>query len=48
MITKFLHGLEALVPLLMFAFTKRYPFCFGTPEQKVKTVNFDVCKKAHS
>jgi len=35
----FLHYVETLVPLLIHA------FCFETPDQRVKVVNFDVCKK---
>ena len=45
MFTKLLDDVQALVALLMHAYTRRYCIRFKTPEQKVKAVNFDVCKK---
>jgi len=45
MFTKCLHDVEALV--LTVAHLQDYvAFLFGMPEQRVKAVNFDVCKKA--
>jgi len=43
--TKFLHNVEELVPLLMRAFTNDIAFYLGTPDQRVKAVNFDVRTK---
>jgi len=45
MFTEFLHHVDALLQLLMHAFTKRYCILFRTAEQRVKAVNFNVCKK---
>jgi len=42
--TKFLHDVELLVPLLMRVHQDDIALRFETPEQRVKTVNFDVCK----
>jgi len=42
--TKLLHDVEALVALLTHAYRCDIAFRFGTPEQIVKAVNFDVWK----
>ena len=39
-------NVDALVPLLIRAYTNDVAFCLGMPEQRAKTVNFNVCKKA--
>ena len=44
--TKISHGVEALVQRLIRAGTNDVAFSFEMPEQRVKTFNFDVCKKA--
>jgi len=44
MFTKFLHYVDVLLPLLMRAFIRPIVFRFRTPEQRVKAVNFEVCK----
>jgi len=41
-----LHYAEALWPLLMYASQSDIPFCFRMPKQRVKAINFDVCKKS--
>jgi len=43
--TKISHNVDALVQLLIRAFTSDVAFHLEMPEQRVKTVNFDVCKK---
>ena len=43
--TNFLHYVEALVELLMQHVQGDTAFYLKTPEQRVKVVNFDVCKK---
>jgi len=47
MITNFIHDLAALLPLLSLMLTLHgdIEFCFGTPEQRLKVVNFDISKK---
>jgi len=45
MFIKFLRNVEALWLLLMRAFACNFAFCFGTPQQTTKAVNFDVCQK---
>jgi len=44
--TKISHDVDALVLLLIRALQNDVEFCLEMPEQTVKTVNFDVCKKA--
>jgi len=44
MFTKCLHDVEALVPLLMLAIQGDSAFRLETPEQRVKAINFEVCK----
>jgi len=42
--TIFSQDVEQLVKLLMCLYARRRSFRFRTREQRVKTVNFDVCK----
>jgi len=43
--TKLLHDVQALVPLLMRAYTRQCCIPFAMLEQRVKAVNFDACIK---
>jgi len=42
--TTFPYDVEAFMPRIMHAFTNDIAFCFGTSEQRVKAVHFNVCK----
>jgi len=44
MFATFLYDVKELLPLLMRALQGATVFRFGTPEHRVKAVNFEVCK----